>query len=103
MLKIQEWLRNNNSNLASLNEQLGISFTPHPSDWRVILNYNQITSPKLNDMVKEARGLVLDARTWDIVARSFPRFFNLGEVHTEDEKFVWENSSATHKEDGSLI
>ena len=42
-----------------LSNTLGIKFT-YGDDNRVILNYNQIDSPKNHPVVKECRGLVLD-------------------------------------------
>jgi hypothetical protein len=101
-VKVQEWLRNNGGNLELLEKQLGISSTVH-EDGRVILNYSMIDSPKHNDIVRECRGLVLDRLdNWNLVARAFPRFFNVGEFPEEFDKFNWHNSLGYHKEDGSL-
>lgn len=80
-MKIQDWLRNNGGNLELLEQQLGIKTTCH-EDGRVIFNYSQIDSPKQNPIVMECRGLVLDMNNnWELVARSFPRFFNYGEIY----------------------
>lgn len=86
-----------------LNDDLGIKNTIH-EDGRVILNYDQIKSPKTDDIVRECRGLVLDMNNdFSLVARSFRRFFNLGE-HIEDQnKFDWNGCITTNKEDGSLV
>lgn len=102
MLEVQKFLQAGHS-LAELEKQVGVKATFHPTDNRVILNYDQINSPKLHPIIRETRGLVLDKTRWNIVARAFPRFFNLGEVPEEDKLFVWEDSIATYKEDGSLI
>lgn len=64
----------------------------------IILNYCQIDSPKLDPIVRECRGLVINDRA-ELVAMSFRRFFNYGET---EEEFDW-NCRAYHKEDGSLI
>jgi hypothetical protein len=102
-MKIQEWLRNNGGNLELLEEQLGITHNVH-EDGRVILNYSQIDSPKDNAIVRECRGLVLDSNNnWELVARAFPRFFNVGEFPEEFKTFNWDECSALHKEDGSLL
>jgi hypothetical protein len=102
-MKTQEWLRNNGGNLELLEQQLGISSTVH-EDGRVILNYSMIDSPKQNDIVRECRGLVLDSKNdWAIVARAFPRFFNVGEFPDEFKNFNWNNCKGYHKEDGSLL
>lgn len=102
MLEIQRWLIQNNSNYKLLEEQLGIKANFH-EDGRVILNYSQIDSPKLNPIVREARGLVLD-REHNLVAKSFSRFFNWNEgTKAEMDSFDWKNCKITHKEDGSLL
>lgn len=103
MLEIQTWLVENNGDFEKLERELGISSNFHPADPRVILNYCQIKSkPKDHPIVKECRGLVLDRNTYQIVAKSFNRFFNLGEL-PEQEAFAWDNCEAVTKEDGSLI
>lgn len=104
MLKIQNWLRHHNGNLELLEEQLGITAKEHEDDGRVIFNYSQINSPKNNPIVKECRGIVLDKdNDWELVARSFNRFFNLGELPDLDRDFNWNVCHAEDKEDGSLI
>jgi hypothetical protein len=69
------------------------------TDGRIIINYNQIESPKFHPIVDECRGLCLD-KNYDLVGRSFSRFYNLGE--NPKENFQFENSIATEKLDGSL-
>lgn len=102
MLEIQNWLIQNNSNYKLLEEQLGIKANFH-EDGRVILNYSQIDSPKLNSIVRECRGLVLD-RKHNLVAKSFNRFFNWNEgTKNEMDNFDWKNCKITHKEDGSFL
>lgn len=89
--------------LITIKEDLGIKSVLH-DDGRVILNYDMIESPKLNELARECRGLVLDSNNdWALVARAFTRFFNLGEYREEQDDFIWEWSTATDKEDGSLI
>jgi hypothetical protein len=102
MLKIQQYLQTNG--LQALQENYGIKSTEH-EDGRIILNYHQIDSDhlKYEDIVREARGLVLNKTDWSLVARSFPRFFNLGECKQVQDKFQWEQSIAMEKVDGSLI
>lgn len=105
MLKVQEYLRkfdNVDTALDSLYNEFGIANKKH-DDGRVILDYDQITSPKFNPIVRECRGLVLDyTNDWKLVARSFYRFFNHGEGG-EENKFSAENMTAADKEDGSMI
>ncbi len=102
-LNVQTWLKENNGDFELLNKELGINTTFHPDDERCILNYDMIESPKNNPMVSECRGIVLNRNTYEVIARAFNRFFNLGEVKGECDKFCWEESIGTDKEDGSLI
>lgn len=99
--KLRDW-KNPQAGLNYLNDHLGIKVREH-EDGRVILNYDQIKSPKTDPIVRECRGLVLDKNNdWNLVARSFERFFNLGEHLEEQNNFVWEDCIATDKADGSL-
>ena len=66
----------------------------------VMLNYNQIDSPKTNEIVKECRSLIID-KNLNVVSRSFDRFFNLGENNTEIVD--WTKVKFYEKIDGSLI
>ena len=103
MLEVQKYLQSGQS-VSQLKTQLGIETAFHPTDGRVILNYNMIESPKKSEIARECRGLVLDSSDWSLVCRSFYRFFNASEVKEEDVKFHWDNRVlCTHKEDGSLI
>jgi T4 RnlA family RNA ligase len=69
----------------------------------VVINYDQINSPKHHPLTKECRGLILDARNnYSVVSRSFDRFFNYGECpETNHRKII--NSLLMEKIDGSLI
>ena len=91
----------------------------HPNDWRetlaaapyflkikekgdlVLFNYNQIDSDPCEEIVKEARGLILDKDTLEVVRYGFRRFMNLGERGCDE--LDWESIGATSKEDGTLI
>lgn len=91
----------------------------HPNDWRetlaaapyflkikekgdlVLFNYNQIDSDPYDEIVKEARGLILDKDTLEVVRYGFRRFMNLGEVGCD--QLDWETVGASSKEDGTLI
>jgi hypothetical protein len=89
--------------LAALTSEFAIRVTEHPTEPLVILNYDQIDSPRFHPITRECRGLVLDRRDWSVVARGFPRFFNAGEHREDDEKFDWFDFSIQSKEDGSLM
>ncbi|KAG2373474.1 hypothetical protein C9374_012081 [Naegleria lovaniensis] len=42
----------------------------------IVLNYDNVQSPKEEPIVSECRGLVLELDTWKVVARGMTRFFN---------------------------
>lgn len=86
-----------------MSNKYSIRATINENDGRVILNYDQIESPKHHDIVRECRGLVLDRYdNWKLVARSFTRFFNWEECKSATGLFKWENCICQNKEDGSL-
>jgi hypothetical protein len=101
-LEVQEYLRAGGT-LESLNEEFGIHAVHHFSDPLVSLKYHQWLSPRTHPIVRECRGLVLETGSWNVVAKPFNRFFNVGEIPEEDEAFDWDCFEATTKLDGSLI
>lgn len=68
----------------------------------VVLNYDQVDSAKYKEhpIVKECRSLVLSYPDFNIVSRSFDRFFNLGET---EQNIDINNCVAYEKLDGSLV
>jgi hypothetical protein len=46
---------------------------------RVVLNYDQIESPRFDPIVDECRALILKKNTWGVLARGYDRFYNVGE------------------------
>lgn len=101
MLQVQQYLQN--KTFADLTAELGIKVCQHDSLPLCILNYDQIESPKTNPIVRECRALVLRSDTHELVARSFPRFFNWGEVLDEQPLFDFSDFVVQSKEDGSLV
>lgn len=101
MLAVQEYL-NSGKSLDDLYEEFGVLSTHDISSGLVILNYGYDDSNKTHPIVKECRALVLDFHNnFALVARSFPRFFNLGEV--ENDPFDFSDFYVQDKQDGSLI
>lgn len=99
MLETQKYILNNS--LEQIQEELKIKVIKHPTLNNMILNYNQIESPKTHPVVRECRGLVLKNNSFDYVARGFQRFYNYGE--TDDQSFDFSDFITQTKEDGSLI
>ncbi len=106
MLHVQKFLMNRESvkvtpldMLERLKAETGAKF----SIWNnlVVLNYCQIESRKTDPIAQECRSLVLELGTWDIVSRSFNRFFNYGEAPCPAVDIT--RLTACEKVDGSLI
>ncbi len=101
MLHVQKFLHERG--LDALQQELAIKAVAHPDEPLVILNYDQIDSPKAHPVVRECRGITLERDTWKVVARAFDRFFNWGEQAHELARFDWTDCVCQTKEDGSLI
>lgn len=79
MLKVQEFLRNGGTVEDLAREPYNLFVRRAENDGRVLLKYSP-ASPKNDAICQECRGLILDAENnWEIVCRSFNRFFNAGE------------------------
>lgn len=106
-MQVIDFIRNNSvtadlrEGLEKLTIQLGISVKY--VDDLIVLNYNQIESPKTHPIVMECRSLILEAGTLKVVSRSFDRFFNYGEALNVMPEIDWTRAVAYEKVDGSLI
>jgi hypothetical protein len=98
MLKVIDYIRSNG--LDALKENFGIEVREYPD--RIVLNYNQIESPKFDPIVRECRGLILSYPALEILSITFGRFFNYGEDPLSDQFDVSE-AVAYEKVDGSLL
>lgn len=101
MMEVQKYLAEHT--LEELTEEFGIMVTDYPD--RVVLNYNQIDSPRFNPICDECRALILHKGTWVVMSRAFDRFYNVGEGNNQE----WEDINFNHegrfeeKRDGSLL
>lgn len=95
---VQNYLRE--KGLQSLVDEFAIRVKEYPEYGLYKLNYDQIESPKNHPIVNECRALILD-KDWNVVSRSFDRFFNYGECNTVAE-FSFDNVTVFEKADGSL-
>ncbi len=100
IMNVTDYLKNNS--LVTLEDQYHLIISRHDSLPLVILNYDQINSPKTDPLVMECRGLVVEEGTWDVIARPFGRFFNLGEAKNICDSFDWSDFSTMEKVDGTL-
>ena len=67
----------------------------------VLLKYSQIESDFRLNIVRECRGLILDADTHEIVCYPFYKFFNYGEFNAAE--IDWGSAFVSEKLDGSII
>ncbi|MGK7930464.1 MAG: RNA ligase [Microcystaceae cyanobacterium] len=86
--------------IARLTDELGITVKAY--DNLYVLNYSQIDSPKTHPVVIECRGLIIN-KNWEVVSRSFDRFFNYGECADIDAQLDFSQAYCYEKKDGSLI
>ena len=110
MLKVQEYLVNKSNEVGSklgaleaLKQEFGIKYRLYPEDSMVLLDYDQINSPKSHPIVIECRSLILCCHTFGVVSRKFDRFFNYGECPEYYEDFDFSKAQVFEKVDGSLI
>lgn len=68
----------------------------------VLLDYDQIRTPRFNNIADYCRGTIVDKKSKKIVRKMFTRFYNLGEGNTED-KLDLDSTYLETKEDGSII
>lgn len=91
----------------------------HPTDWPtrltgapynlkykidgnlIIFSYSQIESDFSNPIVQEARGIILNMETWEVVCRPMSKFFNYGEANAAE--IDWSTAVVREKVDGSLM
>ena len=98
-MRVLKYLENNP--LENLVEEYAIKCKEYDNGL-VVLNYDQINSPKFHPIVMECRGLIIDINSLSPVSRTFNRFFNLN----ENPKDVFDPDSlirVEEKADGSLM
>ena len=107
MLKTQEFIYDciatNQDPIARLSEEFAIKSKEYPEHGIVILNYDQIESPKAHPIVVECRSLILYTSDWSVASLKFDRFFNHGEVPDFYSDFDISRAICFEKADGSII
>lgn len=101
-LHIQDFLRANGSAPLAL-PPYSLNIKQHPEFPNLYqFTYDQIESKRDDPLVREARGLILDADDgWNVVAYPFRRFFNEGEGPADH--IDWSTARVQEKVDGTLI
>lgn len=98
-MQVQKYLKE--FGLEALKQEFGIKVKEY-DEGLLVLNYDKINSPKSHPIVKECRSLILDS-SFNVVSRSFSRFFNLGEVPESQSHIDMSKATLFEKVDGSLI
>lgn len=90
--------------IQDLVEEFAIKATFVDDEDIVVLNYDQIRSPKNHPVVDECRGLILESRyPFKIVSQKFDRFFNATECPEYEIGFSFKNAKVLEKVDGSIF
>lgn len=97
MLEVQKYLSNHT--LQNLIDEFGIKVKEYED--RLVLNYDQIDSPKFHPIVKECRALIL-SYDYKVLSRAFDRFFNLSEDPNAKEIDI-SKALLYEKVDGSIM
>ncbi len=108
-LRVQKYLREGNT-LEQLETEFGVIHKFDKNLEICVLNYSQIDSKKTDQIACESRALILEVGTWNIIAKTFTRFFNYGEqagdgIQSWDlaEGFEFDKCDYYEKRDGSLV
>ena len=99
-LEVQKFLRGGGT-LEDLAAMYAIKAKHNVALGVVALNYNQIASPMHEPICQECRALILETEGWEVVSRSFFKFFNWGEPNAHP--LDWATARVQEKVDGSLI
>jgi hypothetical protein len=67
----------------------------------LILDYDQIEVKWTEPYGRVCRGLILDARTFDVIGFGLPKFFNHGEFYADE--IDWMSSRVFEKIDGTMV
>lgn len=86
-------------------DNFGVVAQQHADGRLWLFDYDQLAAHKhrTTDVVMESRGLVLCAKTLDVVRRPFARFFNIGEAPAYEADIDYARLEALEKADGSLV
>jgi len=101
MLNLQKFIFEHPHDWEALLTSPPYSLSIKRKDTRILFKYSQIESDFSLDIVKEARGLILEDKTWKVICYPFNKFFNFGEEYADN--IDWESAVVETKEDGSLI
>ena len=89
--------------LLDLNVTVNYGVEGADFDGLALLNYSMIDTPKNDIHARACRGHIINAESGEYYCRPFDRFFNYGEMGTENFIVDWSKVEIAKKIDGSLI
>lgn len=99
-LKIQNYLRNKGKINGLREDPYNLRVNADSNKRRILFRYSQIDSDLSLQIVKEARGLILDRENnWEVISFPFLKFFNYGEEQASN--IDWKNAQVFSKMDGT--
>lgn len=101
MLEIQRFLKTHRVSWKQVLSEPPYCLKIKEKDSRVLFKYSQIDSDFSNPIVQEARGLILEKDTWQVVSISFNKFFNIQEPLAT--QIDWVSAIGEEKLDGTLF
>ncbi len=88
---------------ADLKEAHGINFRFSQDGNKVSLNYDMIASKYGDPVAEQCRGLVLNARTMQVLCRPMDRFYNAGDFHAATVDWADPGLRVYEKLDGTMV
>lgn len=101
MLHLVDFIKNNPLDWEKRLQEEPYSLKIKRKDNVILFCYNQIRSDFREKIVKESRGIILEDKTFKVLAYPFDKFFNVQEGHAD--KIDWNSSKVEEKIDGSLM
>jgi hypothetical protein len=103
MSKIKDYLLSG-KNLTDLKQEFNIYMNFDEMYPLVVFDYTML-SPKESDITKEARGLILNTKTFDVVSMSLPAFYENDSEYSKTtlSQIDWESARLLTKYDGTQI
>lgn len=102
MLELQKFLMEHPDDYEDILTQKPYCLKIKYDDNMVLFKYDQVNSDFHEPIVREARGIILENKTWKILRLAFYKFFNYGE-ELAPKNLNWVLASGTEKIDGSLM
>ncbi len=103
MSKIKDYLLSGRT-LTDLKQEFNIYMNFDEVHPLVVFDYTML-SPKESDITKEARGLILNTKTFDVVSMSLPAFYENDSEYSKTTlgQIDWESARLLTKYDGTQI